>query len=111
MKNYLYFAERNGVEIRPSSEVLKIMPLSEDGGEGYEIIIKETLGKNVRQYSLRSRGVVLSAGVMGTVPMLLKMRDQYKTLPNISSLLGQEVRTNSETLTTVNNTDKNWMMG
>lgn len=106
MKNYLYFAERNGVEIRPSSEVVKITPLNEDGSAGYEVIVKETLGKNVRQYSLRSRGVVLSAGVMGTVPMLLKMRDQYKTLPNISSLLGQEVRTNSETLTTVNNTGK-----
>ncbi|WP_151707044.1 GMC oxidoreductase [Acinetobacter sp. TUM15064] len=104
MKNYLYFAERNGVEIRPSSEVLKIIPLSEDGRAGYEIIVKETLGKQVRQYSLRSRGVVLSAGVMGTVPLLLKMRDQYKTLPNISPLLGQEIRTNSETLTTANNT-------
>ena len=104
MKNYLYFAERNGVEIRPSSEVLKITPLSEDGNEGYEIMVKETLGKQVRQYSLRSRGVVLSAGVMGTVPLLLKMRDQHKTLPNISPLLGQEIRTNSETLTTANNT-------
>lgn len=104
MKNYLYFAERNGVEIQPSSEVLKIIPLSEDGRAGYEIIVKETLGKQVRQYSLRSRGVVLSAGVMGTVPLLLKMRDQYKTLPNISPLLGQEIRTNSETLTTANNT-------
>ena len=81
MKNYLYFAERNGVEIRPSSEVLKIMPLSEDGGEGYEIIIKETLGKNVRQYSLRSRGVVLSAGVMGTVPMLLKCGISIRLYP------------------------------
>lgn len=104
MKNYLYFAERNGVEIRPSSEVIKITPLNEDGSAGYELIVKETLGKNVRQYHLRSRGVVLSAGVMGTVPMLLKMRDQYKTLPNISKLLGQEIRTNSETLTTANNT-------
>lgn len=104
MKNYLYFAERNGVEIRPSSEVVKIVPLSPDGSMGYEITVKETLDKKVRQYTLRSRGVVLSAGVMGTVPLLLKMRDQHKMLPNISSLLGQEIRTNSETLTTVNNT-------
>lgn len=104
MKNYLYFAERNGVEIRPSSEVIKIVPLSPDGSQGYEITIKETLDKKVRQYTLRSRGLVLSAGVMGTVPLLLRMRDQYKTLPNISPLLGQEIRTNSETLTTANNT-------
>ncbi|MCZ7391595.1 hypothetical protein JGR97_29820, partial [Klebsiella pneumoniae] len=56
MKNYLYFAERNGVEIRPSSEVVKIKPLNEDGSAGYEVIVKETLGKQVRQYSLHSRG-------------------------------------------------------
>ncbi len=43
MKNYLYFAERNGVEIRPSSEVVKITPLNEDGSAGYEVIVKETL--------------------------------------------------------------------
>ncbi len=72
MKNYLYFAERNGVEIRPSSEVVKIKPLNEDGSAGYEVIVKETLGKQVRQYSLHSRGVVLSAGVMGTVPIAIK---------------------------------------
>lgn len=104
MKNYLYFAERNGVEIRPSSEVIKIVPLNSDGSQGYEITVKETLDKKVRQYRLRSRGIVLSAGVMGTVPLLLRMRDQHKTLPNISALLGQEIRTNSETLTTANNT-------
>lgn len=104
MKNYLYFAERNGVEIRPSSEVIKITPLNADGSAGYEVIVKEVINKKVRQYTLRTRGVVVSGGVMGTVPLLLKMRDQYKTLPNISPLLGQEIRTNSETLTTANNT-------
>jgi len=104
MKNYLYFAERNGVEIRPSSEVIKITPLNTDGSAGYEVIVKEVIDKKVRQYTLRARGVVVSGGVMGTVPLLLKMRDQYKTLPNISPLLGQEIRTNSETLTTANDT-------
>lgn len=104
MKNYLYFAERNGVEIRPSSEVIKITPLNADGSAGYEVIVKEVINKKVRQYILRTRGVVVSGGVMGTVPLLLKMRDQYKTLPNISPLLGQEIRTNSETLTTANDT-------
>lgn len=104
MKNYLYFAERNGVEIRPSSEVIKITPLDADGHSGYAVIVKEVIDKKVRQYTLYTRGVVVSGGVMGTVPLLLKMRDQYKTLPKISALLGQEIRTNSETLTTANNT-------
>lgn len=106
LKNYLYFAERNGVEIRPNSEAIKITPINKDGSEGYIIDIKETVNNKVKHYSLRARGVVISGGVMGTVPLLLKMRDKYKTLPNISSLLGQEIRTNSETLTTVNNTNE-----
>ncbi|RLA02658.1 MAG: GMC family oxidoreductase, partial [Gammaproteobacteria bacterium] len=55
------------------------------------------------RYKIRTAGVVLSAGVMGSVPLLLKMRDKKKTLPNISSWLGQQIRTNSETLLTANN--------
>ena len=106
MKNYLYFAERNGVEIRPSSEVIKIIPLNADGSAGYKIKIKDTSHRNSHIYTLTTRGVVLSAGVMGTVPLLLKMRDKDKTLPNISAWLGQQIRTNSETLTTANNTTK-----
>lgn len=104
MKNYLYFAERNGAEIRPSSEVIKITPRNTDGSAGYDVLIKETINKKVREYTLTSRGVVLSGGVMGTVPLLLKMRDHDKTLPNISPWLGQQIRTNSETLTTANDT-------
>lgn len=105
MKNYLYFAERNGAEIRPESEVLKIELITPngDGCDGYKVTIREHKENNKkREYTVTTRGVVVSAGVMGTVPLLLRMRDQYKTLPNISKLLGQQIRTNSETLTTAN---------
>ncbi|MBD1575939.1 MULTISPECIES: GMC oxidoreductase [Vibrio] len=101
MKNYLYFAERNGAEIRPDSEVLKIETIHNNKPEdGYRISVKDSI--NGREYTITTRGVVVSAGVMGTVPLLLRMRDKLKTLPNISKLLGQQVRTNSETLTTAN---------
>ncbi|WP_105901659.1 GMC oxidoreductase [Vibrio gangliei] len=104
MKNYLYFAERNGVEIRAESQVLKLEPIGkDDGSEGYFVTVKETVGKKSRQYTVRTRGVVVSAGVMGTIPLLLRMRDGEKTLPNISLMLGKQVRTNSETLITANN--------
>jgi len=108
LKNYLYFAERNGAEIRAESEVLKIEPIKQqgcgDGSEGYRLTIREGLGRKKRIYTLTTQGVVVSAGVMGTVPLLLKMRDQLKSLPAISNRLGQQIRTNSETLTTANNT-------
>ena len=57
-----------------------------------------------RRYRLRARGVVLSAGVMGTITFLLKARDRDRTLPRISPTLGQRVRTNSETLLTGSST-------
>jgi cholesterol oxidase len=103
LKNYLYFAERNGAEIRAESEAIRIEPIAldgeKDGAGGYRLTVEECKDGKTRTYTLRARGVVVSGGVLGTVPLLLKMRDKDKTLPNISALLGQEIRTNSETLT------------
>lgn len=102
-KNYLWFAERNGVEIRAESEVTRIEPLPGPNGEldgsgGYELTVQNAIGLRKKRYTLRARGVVLSGGVFGTVPFLLKARDGDRTLPNISQELGRRVRTNSETL-------------
>lgn len=104
MKNYLWFAERNGVEIRPESEVTRIEPLPDangkrDGSAGYELTVQSSTARFVKKpYKIRCRGVVVSGGVFGTIPLLLKARDVDRTLPNISKQLGRQVRTNSETL-------------
>lgn len=103
-KNYLWFAERNGVEIRAESEVVRIEPLPNeqgacDGSAGYELTVQSSTARWFkRPYKVRTRGVVVSAGVLGTIPLLLKARDVDRTLPNISSELGRQIRTNSETL-------------
>lgn len=112
LKNYLFFAERNGAEIRADSEVERIEPLADeqgvrDGRAGYLVtVVQRSQGQRKRRYTLRSRGVVVSAGVLGSIPLLLKMRDQSKTLPNLSAQLGHQVRTNSETLLTVTDAEK-----
>jgi cholesterol oxidase len=106
-KNYLYFAERNGVEIRPESKVVRIEPLPNaqgvrDGSAGYELtVVKSTAWLFRQTYKVRTGGVVLSGGVMGTVPLLLKSKYFDKTLPALSELLGRQVRTNSETFMSV----------
>ncbi|CAH0989960.1 Cholesterol oxidase [Sinobacterium norvegicum] len=106
-KNYLYFAERNGAEVRAESKVTRIEPIAVDAGEkegsaGYRLTVVEGLGVfGGRRYQITARGVVVSAGVMGSLPLLLKARDIDKTLPNISRHLGQRILTNSETLMTV----------
>jgi len=42
--------------------------------------------------------VILSGGVMGTLKLLLRLRDETQSLPNLSPRLGDMVRTNSEAL-------------
>lgn len=105
-KNYLYFAERNGAEIRSESQVTHIEPLANkegvrDGSAGYELTVKSSTGWRSKQYKIRTKGVVLSAGVVGSLNMLMASKYKTKTLPSIPDLIGRQVRTNSETFYSV----------
>jgi cholesterol oxidase len=100
-KNYLYLAEKMGVEIQPETEVTDVRPLPSNQSDGarYEVIYKSStriLGR--KEKTIRTRNVVFSAGVIGTLNLLLKCRDANGSLPKISSNLGNLVRTNSEAL-------------
>lgn len=97
-KNYLYFAEKLGAEVIPEMTVTQIRPLSENGSEGYEIVTKKTtglFGAGGRRF--KTKGVVMSAGVLGSLKLLFKMK-QKKLMPSINDNLGDVVRTNSESL-------------
>jgi cholesterol oxidase len=105
-KNYLYFAERNGVEIRPETEVTRIEVLANeqgqrDGSAGYELTVKQSTSWSSKTYTIRCKGLTLSAGVLGTLRLLMRGKYRDSTLPNISDQLGREVRTNSETFYSV----------
>jgi cholesterol oxidase len=100
LKNYLYFAEKHGAEVRAEAQVDIIRPLQSDQPDGsrYEVHYHSTTAwMRKPSYSVRARNVVVSAGVLGTVALLLRCRDEHATLPEISTQLGQRVRTNSET--------------
>ncbi len=94
-KNYLYLAEKHGAVIVPERKVVDVRPLE---GGGYAITSERSTSrwKKDRQ-TLRARGVVFSAGVLGTVELLMRCRDSG-ALPNVSQKLGDFVRTNSEAL-------------
>jgi len=100
-RNYLYLAEKKGVEIIAETEVTGVRPL-DDGG--YEITTRSPSGAHPRKV-YTTRGAVFSGGVMGTVKLLLQCK-QKGLLPNISDQLGNVVRTNSEALTAVKSRDK-----
>lgn len=100
-KNYLYFAEKNGAKILAETEVIDVRPLAEEKeGARYEVIFRRStawlpFGKRGR---VRARNVIFAAGVLGTLRILLTLRDVRKSLPNLSPRLGENVRTNSEAL-------------
>lgn len=100
VKNYLYLAEALGVQVIPETEVMDVRPV-EAGADGarYEVIGRRStafLFKGRRTF--RARNVIFAAGVMGTIPLLLRLRDVRRSLPHLSPRLGDQVRTNSEAL-------------
>jgi cholesterol oxidase len=102
-KNYLWFAEKKGVEILSETNVWKIEFIN---GE-YLIHTKKTAGILPGKNKIfKARGLVVAGGVMGTLKLLLNQKNIYKTLPNLSQKLGESVRTNSETLCTATLSDQ-----
>ena len=109
-KNYLWLAERKGVEIIAERTVRRIEPLgAADGGNGYYVTHQRTgawLRKDTR--TLTAAGVVIAAGALGTNQLLAGCK-AVGALPAISDRLGHLVRTNSESLTAVTMpTDRGW---
>jgi cholesterol oxidase len=97
-KNYLYLAERLGVRIYPETKATLI---HERPTGGYRVdTVRSTLPFSLGQRTFEGQRVVLAAGVLGTVNLLLKCREQG-TLTRLSPMLGARVRTNSEALTGV----------
>ena len=102
VKNYLWFAERNGAQILPERQVVGVRPLGAgDGSEGYAVTSERTgawLRKDRRTHS--AANVVLAAGPLGTNRLLQRCR-LGGSLPRVSARLGRLVRTNSESILAV----------
>ncbi len=99
VKNYLYFAQKFGTEIIPERKVIDIVPLSEEGDDGYEVTTVRTTGLfgAFHRETFKTKGVVFSAGTLGTLSLLLKLK-QTGRLPKLPDTIGKEVRTNSEVI-------------
>lgn len=98
-KNYLYFAEKFGARIFAEQKVYDIIPLSPAGEKGYIVKTKKTTGLMGRLAgkTFKTKGVILCAGVIGTLSLLMKLK-QNGRLPLISDHIGEFSRTNSESL-------------
>lgn len=92
-KNYLYFAEKHGAVVLPGHKVIKI-----EFRDGIYSITAKEMKWHGRRKTFRSKGLVVSASVLGTLDLLLRQKYQFKTLPLLSDTIGNHVRTNSESL-------------
>lgn len=105
MKNYLYFAEKNGAEVRAQVKVVDIKPLTlEDHSHGvinearYAVVYQSSTSPIKHRQTVFAMNVIVSAGTIGTLELLFRCRDETKSLHKISGQLGNRVRTNSENI-------------
>jgi len=104
-KNYLYLAEQRGAVIHAEAEVFDIHPLGKpDGSEGYQVKWRTSTSFFGKKGEYTCSGVVFSGGVLGTIPLLLKLK--LSSLPNLSQKVGSRIRTNSESLIGITSLDK-----
>lgn len=99
-KNYLWLAQQNGVEILAENEVIKV----EAEENGYVVIVKSSTQFFPKKKKFTAKGVIFSGGVLGTIRLLLKLK--HSSLPKLSDKLGDDIRTNNETLISVSTADK-----
>ena len=97
-RNYLWFAEKLGVEILPETKAEKIT---------FQDNLYHVETKNMTSFFRKKRkvftakGIIVAAGALGTLDLLLKQKYKFATLPLLSDTLGHELRTNAETLCAV----------
>jgi len=108
-KNYLYLAQKLGAEVLPETEVNSVTTAgADDGSEGYLFSLRDSLGLRKRSTTLYSKGVVFAGGVLGTVPLLHQMK-RSGNLSRLPCSVGRDVRSNSETITSVTAQDRGVM--
>jgi cholesterol oxidase len=102
VKNYLWFAEKLGVEIQAERQVTEVRPLgAADGSDGYSVTAERSGSWfHSERKTLTAKGVVVAAGALGTNQLLANCKHSG-ALPRVSDALGAVVRTNSESIQAV----------
>ncbi|WP_091665992.1 FAD-dependent oxidoreductase [Micromonospora auratinigra] len=95
VKNYLWLAERLGVQVHPLTTVTAVRPAA---GGGYDVhTVRTGAWLRPRRQVIHADQVVFAAGALGTQRLLHEMR-ATGALPGLSPRLGELTRTNSEAI-------------
>ena len=104
-KNYLWLAEHTfQATLLAETETLRIEVQPDNT---YKVHTKSSTSfwnKNKQHFT--ADGIVVSGGVLGTLDLLLKQKLVHKTLPNLSTRLGDNLLTNSEMLSGITAADR-----
>ncbi|MFM1757554.1 MAG: hypothetical protein RL193_131 [Actinomycetota bacterium] len=92
VKNYLYFAEKHGAEIRANITVTRI----EKNGDKWQINTRKSASWLPISSQISADQVIVAAGAFNTQRLLHRMKS--KGILNLSDALGKLARTNSESL-------------
>ncbi len=102
-KNYLYFAEKFGAQFEVETMVDRINFVN---GEYVVHTHKSTSIFKSRRKIFKSKGLVVSGGVLGSLELLFKQKYKYASLSKLSDTLGFNLRTNSEALYGITSRDE-----
>ena len=100
--NYLYIAEKRGTVIQADTKVTKIQQMPD---LSFKIEAKQHRKRKLQEFT--AKRMVMAGGVLGTLKLLLSMSQRADGLPKLSEQLGKSVRTNSESLTGVQSSQRN----
>jgi cholesterol oxidase len=90
--NYLYFAEKRGAQVLAETRVTELVPVD----SGFEVTIESSTARVFKaRKTLRAKHVIVAASALGSMDLLMRNR---KNLPKLSAKLGDDVRTNAESL-------------
>jgi cholesterol oxidase len=95
-QNYLHLAEQKGLRLQPETEATSIRPLVPGGFVVEARCARVPRPRRAARFT--ARNVILAGGVLGTVPLLLRLQRSSQGLPHLSPQLGRFVRTNSEAI-------------
>lgn len=92
--NYIPRAEQHGAEVRPLHMVRYIEPTE----QSYRVVFDRIADGRLIRGEETARRVIVAAGSLGTSELLLRCRDEYRTLPALSPLLGMHWSANANFL-------------
>ncbi|SDQ44614.1 cholesterol oxidase [Quadrisphaera sp. DSM 44207] len=113
-RNYLAVAEEHGLAVGTRTEAVSIARAGDGPGDGsgdrpgggsgggYRVRVREhghgDDGKGVVERVIAARSVFVCAGALGSTELLLRSRDQHRTLPDLPAALGEGYSGNGDFL-------------